>query len=748
MRKLKDRICSLVLPVSLTLASIMASVQVAARPSYAAAVDTESLCRSHTEETLLTLDYLREKRAGSSDLSASGKKYMPSAVSRTECVTIPLLVLVVGFNGASEHFPEGAAYNPEYNWGDTVFVSEDSLTRYYLEMSGGQFTFSPVQEQSAYGEKGNTNLYDRENDGVVHVNVDHAHGPWADDTAAANRSLADAFADAVTAAGESVDFAAYDTDGNGEITTDELALCIIAAGYEGSFSGTVAAGDDRYLWAHAFSFRGESRSYGWTGDLPQPDGLTVNSFICMGETLLSGVVERQGILGVLAHELGHYIGLADLYETVAGAMEKEWSEYTVGYLSLMDQGGWGRTPEGDYRLFSIDVWSRILLGWIDPVEVTEPGTYDISDADSAWEAPASGTLDADSIGAGSSSSGKTVLRVPSGNAKEYYLIENHSLTGRDAGMKKMFGYVGNKDASDDFDIDSGIVIWHIDEGIIEKYRALNRINHGGHRPGVMEFFPEQEECGTWTTHCQEDGGYVDRRPFLTPEVLSGAFPDLADGFLLPRYDPEEPDVKKSRLDSCTWIRITEPEDRSKINEGESVLRVEIDPVHHVPQENAVRERYTLPTVQAEGGYDEVYYCTRCGAEVSRIHKVIPKLPTGWVQQDGKWYYYDRIGDLTTGWLTLGSKTYFLDENGIMQTGWKKIGGIWYFFKPSGAMQTGWKKIGGIWYFFKPSGAMQTGWKKIGGVWYFFESSGAMVTGNRRIGSKTYRFSSSGACLNP
>ena len=795
-------------------------------------------CRSHTEETLLTLDYLKERRAALTNQSANNStnqstgdessaaqstvngssinslantkvivRQNASADSKaaentadagtanltdagsetvsTDVTTIPLLVLVVGFNGSSEHLPDGISYNTEYDWSDTVFRADASLTQYYLEMSCGQFTFVPASETSAYGVGGNTNTKDTENDGVVHVTIDKAHGPWGDDTTESNVSMADALADAILAAEDYVDFSAYDTNKDGEISTDELALCIIAAGYEASSAPDLQSGDDRYLWAHAFTFLGLKYYYGWTGVLPKPDGIKVNSYIAMAETLKYQGKERQGILGTLSHELGHYLGLNDLYDTTGDKTAKEWSEYRVEDFSLMDCGGWGVDLNGEYIVYSMDVWSRTRMGWLTPVEVTESGLYDISAAEGSWtasyvpESLAGGTLTVTCTAPAE----KTVLKVTVPDSNEYWLVENRSLTGRDEGMKKLLGYVGNKDADENIDIESGIVLWHIDGKVVEQYQTGNAINNYNHRPGVMPFYPEREESGIYVTRRQETGGTVDKRAFLTGKVLEEAFPELAEGFQLPRYGILSPDAKDERIDTCIWLSIPgavsdasgDSDNETDIDSevlksnfmGGSVMTVSLDLVHHLPSETKY-EKQTPPTTTAEGGYDKVIYCDRCGREVSREHIVIPKLPSGWQKSDGKWYYYDSEGELVTGWQKisgkwywfnvsgvmqtgwrkLSGKWYYLNASGAMQTGWKKLGGVWYYFKPSGVMQTGWKKLGGKWYFFETSGAMRTGWKKLGGKWYFFDTSGAMVTGTRKIGGKTYQFDSSGVCLNP
>ena len=145
------------------------------------------------------------------------------------------------------------------------------------------------------------------------------------------------------------------------------------------------------------------------------------------------------------------------------------------------------------------------------------------------------------------------------------------------------------------------------------------------------------------------------------------------------------------------------------------------------------------------------------------------LKTGWVYDEGHWYYLlkdggfdSRINRLTVGELARGwvkdfpltydedklkaAPWYYLDPtNGIMQTGWQYLGNKWYYLHSSGSMATGWYQEGSTWYYLDAeNGDMQTGWQYLGNKWYYLRSSGAMATGWFQVNGKWYYAYSSGA----
>lgn len=63
-----------------------------------------------------------------------------------------------------------------------------------------------------------------------------------------------------------------------------------------------------------------------------------------------------------------------------------------------------------------------------------------------------------------------------------------------------------------------------------------------------------------------------------------------------------------------------------------------------------------------------------------------RLPAGWQQNSGNWYYRQEDGKLKKScWLLDKGKWYYLSTGGEMLTGWQAINSKWYFFGEDGAL---------------------------------------------------------------
>lgn len=201
-------------------------------------------------------------------------------------------------------------------------------------------------------------------------------------------------------------------------------------------------------------------------------------------TLSGTILFEITINGLLCATVASHLGLPDLFDTETGLS-------AIGRFGLMD----GQSIFAYNGCFPPEpsAWEKIYLGWATPVEIT-PGNYDINLV----------TKFASQI------SDTVILKVPI-NASEYYLIENKQRDASADGstvkykigentfvknfIKDTTGYrsfdtdslAGVVTDVDEFDWalpGSGILIWHIDENIINQKIAQNKINTDKNLRGV------------------------------------------------------------------------------------------------------------------------------------------------------------------------------------------------------------------------------------------------------------------------
>ena len=202
------------------------------------------------------------------------------------------------------------------------------------------------------------------------------------------------------------------------------------------------------------------------------------------ETISGKFLFEITINGLIVASVASHLGLPDLFDTNTGLS-------AIGRFGLMD----GQSIFAYNGCFPPEpsAWEKIYLGWADAVEIS-PGNYDVSVVSKL-----ASTL-ADTV----------ILKVPI-NSSEYYLIENRQRDVLTDGAKvtiKSNGNIFTKNFPKDttgfysYDTDSlsgvvldvdefdwalpgnGIVVWHIDENVIDEKLAENKINTDKTRRGV------------------------------------------------------------------------------------------------------------------------------------------------------------------------------------------------------------------------------------------------------------------------
>ncbi len=315
---------------------------------------------------------------------------------------VPLLVVQVDFTDYSISASETL-------WNQQLFGnSQGQLNHYFLETSQNSFSLTPAAES-----------YNNVNDGIIKVSLPIAHPNPAGGVGNFQSDIAHP---ALTAADTYIDFSAYDSNANGRIDRDELQVMFLTAG------GEQATGLRPGYWAHMSCIDGESF-----------DGIEVmqcnnGSYTVFGERHFSfGSDGSDASIGIMAHELGHGIFyLPDLYDI-------DGTSSGIGGFGLMGSGSWGYKPSelpGETPV-PMSAWSKHQSSFL--IE----STTEISNNNIPINATGTPAYKA--------------IKVKTANASEYFLIENRSSSGYDAGLYVL----------DDIPLNGsfggGVTIWHIDE---------------------------------------------------------------------------------------------------------------------------------------------------------------------------------------------------------------------------------------------------------------------------------------------
>jgi len=222
--------------------------------------------------------------------------------------------------------------------------------------------------------------------------------------------------DAILAVDPYVDFSQYDNDEDGYVDN----VMVIHAGEGAEFNGPL----DGHIWSHAWA----------TSSAIHADGVHVWQYSTEPEYW-----ETPGDMrpGVYAHELGHTMGLPDLYD-------RDGSSSGIGEWSLMASGSWNGVAEWGDSPARLDAWSSSQLGWLQP--------------QTALGAPATRNLP--TVGTSRSASAWKVYPNGATSGTEYWMIENRQQTGTDADIPG-----------------SGLLVWHIDESMSGYYEQNDDEDH-------------------------------------------------------------------------------------------------------------------------------------------------------------------------------------------------------------------------------------------------------------------------------
>lgn len=280
------------------------------------------------------------------------------------------LVILVNFKDLTmkTQNPHGTFYRYMNEEGYSENGQSGSVRDYFLSQSYGKFDFS----------------FDVVGPVTLPNNMSYYGANYQDfDIRAGEMAL-----DACKLVKDSVNFADYDWDGNGEAEQ----IFIVYAGYAES-NGAPA----NTIWPHQSYVQERNGS-----DLVL-DGTIIGKYACSSE--LTGVAGTtlSGI-GTMCHEFSHCFGIPDFYDTYG-------DNFGMDVWSLMDYGCYnnnGNTPIG------YTAYERMMCGWLDPVILTD--TLSVENMPALSDEPIAYAIMNDA------------------NESEYYLLENRQKKGWDTYM--------------------------------------------------------------------------------------------------------------------------------------------------------------------------------------------------------------------------------------------------------------------------------------------------------------------------
>jgi M6 family metalloprotease-like protein len=258
--------------------------------------------------------------------------------------------------------------------------------------------------------------------------------------------LGDLIKSVLDARDATVDFSQFDNDGpdNKPNSGDDNGVVDFVAFVHPELGGECTGAQNRNIWSHRWNYSGwknapyQTQDNGQSGKKIQiEDYVIMPGLNCDGSTMID--------IGVFAHEFGHAFGLPDLYDTV----QSNGVSQGIGNWCLMASGSWGGDGQSPARPSHMSAWAKSFLGWVQP-KAHEEDAGDLSNfALKAVHDDRTAAL--------------KVAITPS----EYYLIEYRPKKGFDQNLP--FG---------------GVLIWKVNDAVIENTLANNTVNGNSKSKGV------------------------------------------------------------------------------------------------------------------------------------------------------------------------------------------------------------------------------------------------------------------------
>ncbi|WP_375270038.1 hypothetical protein DOK67_0001195 [Enterococcus sp. DIV0212c] len=303
----------------------------------------------------------------------------PKAKSRSMQQKRNLLVVMIEFNDTPMDFTKN-------DWHNTIFASgKDSANDFYQEATKGLIQFTPVK-----------NTQENTVDGVVKVKLDknHPNTGFASDKYTLPREMIN---EALNQEKQTLNLKQYDTDNDGYLSPDELHVLAVFSGYSASATNA-STGVSPTIHPHR-----------WGGGI-SVDGVKVETYTAVTDKRKWYLTDpdAQSTIGTVVHELGHDLGLPDLYNP-SNTQGKGLGSYSIMANSHTTMNG---KTSGSYPVH-FDAYSKVKLGLVEPTIITKEQTLTINEIQQ---------------------NNFNVAKVETEDPKQYYLIENRQMKGFDAAL--------------------------------------------------------------------------------------------------------------------------------------------------------------------------------------------------------------------------------------------------------------------------------------------------------------------------
>jgi M6 family metalloprotease-like protein len=352
-----------------------------------------------------------------------------------------LPVLLFDFKGLSGSYPrrsyEIRLFGDPADEGTETEHNRRSMTSFYRDMS-----YRGVSEEVFKIDGEVSGWYHLPND-IYYYRAKTPDGSWP--------HMVEAIETVLTEADKTIEFGKYDNDGPDGVSNsgdddgvvDTLILIHSDVPAENSETGL--------LRSHSNNLSKLTKNGGRqyvTNDckktskgVPIPGTfIKIDDYVLVpGASKLLSPAKKNAIseIGVFCHEFGHALGLPDLYDRTPSSP----NSWGIGAYCTMSWGMYGVDRETPGRPVSLSAWCKYFLGWAKADTLSKNGLVTIEPVEKQNQ----------------------IYRVdiPGTSRQEYFLIEYRAKWWKD-------GTRINWD--EDLPI-SGLLVWHVDEGVGGGYRA-------------------------------------------------------------------------------------------------------------------------------------------------------------------------------------------------------------------------------------------------------------------------------------